>query len=136
MMPADMSGHAPAIDKLNIDRKSKPTPKRKRSVHFNFWATEDEATLIRQRMADAGIISLGAYFRKMAIDGYCVNLDLTDVRELVRLLRINSNNLNQIARRANETRSVYEADIEDLRRQYDKLWDAANGILEGLMKIK
>jgi len=48
----------------------KPPPNRKRPVHFNFWATEEEAALIRQRMADAGIISLGAYFRKMAIDGY------------------------------------------------------------------
>ena len=42
----------------------------------------------------------------------------------------------QMVRRANETRSIYEADIEDLRRQYDTLWEAANGILAGLAKIK
>jgi len=41
-----------------------------------------------------------------------------------------------MVRRANETRSIYEADIEDLRRQYDTLWEAANGILAGLAKIK
>ena len=111
-------------------------PNRKRPVHFNFWASEEEAALIRQRMEEAGVVSLGAYFRKMAIDGYHINLDLTDVRELVSLLRRCSNNLNQIAKCANETRSIYEADIEDLRRRYDKLWGAANGILEGLAKIK
>ena len=111
-------------------------PNRKRSVHFHLWATEEEAALIRKRMADSGMTSLGAYFRKMAISGYHVNLDLTDVRELVMLLRRCSNNLNQIVKRANETRSIYEADIEDLRRQYDRLWDAANGILTGLAKIK
>lgn len=118
-----------------IDKKPKK-PNRKRAVHFNFWTTEEEAALIRQRMADAGIISLGAYFRKMAIDGYHINLDLSDVRELVTLLRRCSNNLNQYVKRANETRSIYEADIEDLRRQYNNLWEAANGILEGLAKIK
>ena len=64
------------------------------------------------------------------------NFDLSDVRELVSLLRRCSNNLNQIAKRANETRSIYEADIEDLRRRYDTLWEAANGILTGLARIK
>jgi hypothetical protein len=111
-------------------------PQRKRPVHFNFWATEEEAALIHQRMADAGVINLGAYFRKMAIDGYHINLDLIDVRELVMLLRRCSNNLNQYVKRANETRSIYAADIEDLRLQYHTLWEAANGILEGLAKIK
>jgi len=119
---------------MNDNKKAQPN--RKRAVHFNFWATEEEAALIRQRMADAGVVNLGAFIRKMAIDGYHVNLDLTDVRELVSLLRRCSNNLNQYVKRANETRSIYEADIEDLRRQYDTLWSAANGILEGLTKIK
>ena len=111
-------------------------PNRKRDIHFHFCVNEEEAALIRERMAGLGVTGLGAYFRKMAIDGYHINVDLSDIRELVSLLRRCSNNLNQIARRANETRSIYEADIEDLRRQYDTLWEAANGILSGLAKIK
>ena len=111
-------------------------PNRRRDVHFHFCVSEEEAALIRQRMADAGVTSLGAYFRKMAIDGYHINLDLSSVRELVSLLRRCSNNLNQMVRRANETRSIYAADVEDLRRQYNTLWEAANGILTGLAKIK
>jgi len=87
-------------------------------------------------MAEIGVTGLGAYIRKMCIDGYHINVDLSDVRELVSLLRRCSNNLNQIAKRANETRNIYEADVEELRRQYDTLWDAANGILQGLAKIK
>ena len=109
---------------------------RTKTVHFNFYATEEEAALIRQRMKDSGVVNLSAYFRKMAIDGYHINIDLSDVRELVSLLRRCSNNLNQIVKRANETRSVYAADVEDLKRQYDTLWEAANGILAGLAKIK
>ena len=92
--------------------------------------------MIRERMAELGVTSMGAYARKMMIDGYHINVDLSDVRELVSLLRRCSNNLNQIAKRANETRSIYEVDIEDLRCQYDMLWEAANGILSGLAKIK
>jgi len=114
----------------------KKQTKRNRSVHFNFWASEEEAALIRERMAGVGVTSLGAYFRKMAINGYHINVDLSEVRELVALLRRCSNNLNQIAKRANETRSIYETDIDDLRRQYDTLWETANGILTGLAKIK
>jgi len=62
-------------------------PRRKRSVHFNFWATEEEAALIRDRMARMGVTGIGAYMRKMAIDGYFINLDLSDVKELVSLMR-------------------------------------------------
>ena len=111
-------------------------PNRKRNVHFNFYTSEEEAALIRERMADTRITSVSGYLRKMAINGYHINLDLSDVRELVSLLRRCSNNLNQYVKRAHETHSIYEADIEDLRQQYDKLWETANGILAGLTKIK
>ena len=73
--------------------------------------------------------------RKMVLDGYVVRLDLADVRRMVFLLQNATNNLNQIAKRANETRSVYESDIHDLRAHYDKLWEQADAILRGLAKI-
>ena len=111
-------------------------PNRKRNIHFHFAANEEEAALIRERMANTGITSLGAYFRKMAINGYHINIDLSDVRDLVSLLRRCGNNLNQIAKRANETRNIYKADIENLQQQYDKLWLAASDILKCLAKIK
>jgi len=105
-------------------------------VHFHLWATDEEAALIKGRMAATGITSFGAFARKMLIDGYHVNIDLSDVREMVSLLRRCSNNVNQIAKRANETRSIYAGDVKDIRRQYDALWEAANKILAGLAKIK
>ncbi len=110
--------------------------KRSQDVHFHLWANEEEAALIRERMAATGITGFGAFARKMLIDGYHVNIDLSDVREMVSLLRRCSLNINQIAKRANETRNIYAGDVEDLRRQYDLLWDAANKILTGLAKIK
>ena len=121
---------------VSTQTKETKKPNRKRNVHFNFFTTEEEAALIRERMADTRITSVSGYLRKMAINGYHINLDLTDVRELVSLLRRCSNNLNQYVKRAHETHSIYEADIEDLRQQYNTLWEAANGILAGLAKIK
>lgn len=110
--------------------------KRKRPVQLCVWTNEEEAALIRERMAVAGISNFSAFARKMLIDGYHINLDLTDVREMVRLLSNATNNINQIAKRANETRSIYADDVEDLRNQYDSLWGAARKILAGLSKIK
>ena len=109
---------------------------RARPVHFHFRATEEEAARIRERMAGMGVTSLGAFFRKMAIDGYHITLDLSDVREMVRLLKNATDNINQIARRANETRNIYAADLEELRQKYGELWSAANQILTGLARIK
>ena len=118
----------------NLDTKT--NKKSRRNILIHFCATEGEATLIRQRKIDSGMVSLSAYIRKMAINGYHINLDLTDVRDMVRLLSNVTNNITQLSRRANEIQSVYADDVEDLRQKYNSLWDAANGILKGLSKIK
>ena len=68
--------------------------------------TPKEWDLIRERMREAGMTNTSAYIRKMALNGYVINVDLGDVKEVLRLLRINSNNLNQYAKRANETGSI------------------------------
>ena len=86
-------------------------------------------------MTEAGISNRGAYIRKMILDGYVVRIDFSDVREMVRLLRIASNNLNQVAKRSNETRSIYADDIADLQDNYEKLWQSAEGIMAKLAKI-
>ena len=83
----------------------------KRDVQLHILASEKEVSLIKERMNLIGVSNLSAYLRKVAIDGYIINLDLKEVRELIRLLRICSNNLNQYTRKANETGSVYAADI-------------------------
>ena len=107
-----------------------------RPVHFHFRASEEEATLIRERMAATGITNLGVYLRKMAINGYHITLDLSDIHEMVRLLKNATDNVNQIARRVNTTSNFYAADVEALRQQYRELWTAANKILTGLAGIK
>ena len=101
----------------------------KHSVRVEFVVTEQEAALIKERMAELGITNLSAYLRKMAVDGYIIHLDMHDIQEMIRLLRICSNNLNQYTRRANETGSVYAADVEDLCARLDGLWDGMEKLL-------
>lgn len=107
----------------------------KRNVQLHVLASEKEVSLIKERMNLIGVSNLSAYLRKVAIDGYIINLDLKEVRELIRLLRICSNNLNQYTRKANETGSVYAADIEDLRLRLDKVWDATEKMLSSLSDL-
>ncbi len=108
---------------------------RKRTIRHEFHVTEQEQALIEQRMAELGTINLSAYLRKMALNGYIVRVDLSDVRELVRLLRNATNNINQIAHHANEANIVYRSDIRDIQRQSDRLWKVASCILEKLAAL-
>ncbi len=96
----------------------------------------EERRQIQRKMEELGIFNRSAYLRKMALDGYCVRLDLKEVKELNRLLRICSNNLNQYAKRANETGSIYKADIEDLQRRMDMIWQLQKELLTDLAGIE
>ena len=107
-----------------------------RQVQLKFRVTRSERALIEQKMAQLGTTNMAAYLRKMAIDGFVVNLELPELGELVSLLRRSSNNLNQLTRRVHETGRVYDADMEDLRQSQERLWDAAQKILTSLAKIQ
>ena len=87
-------------------------------------------------MEEIGIRSMGAYLRKMALDGYCINLELQDVKALVSLLRICSNNLNQYAKKANETGNIYEVDIKDLQDRLEEIWLEMKEVLAHLSSIR
>lgn len=109
--------------------------KENRNVQLHFFVTEPEAELIKERMAETGVANLSAYLRKMAVDGYIIHLDMGDIQEMIRLLRICSNNLNQYTRRANEAGSVYAADVDDLRTRLDDLWNGMDKLLRGFANI-
>ncbi len=97
--------------------------------------TRDEKELIHERMKKIPTKNMSAFIRKMALNGYIVVLDLSDVKEAVRLLRINSNNLNQYAHKANATGKVYQEDIEQLKKQHEEIWEVMNSVLMRLSNI-
>ena len=107
-----------------------------REIQLKLRVTAEERALIEQKMEQLGTTNMAAYLRKMAADGYVVNLELPELREMVSLLRRSSNNLNQLTRRVHETGRFYDADLEELRQSYDGLWGAAQKILTSLAKLK
>ena len=97
--------------------------------------TPEERAMIEAKMAQLGTTNMGAYLRKMAIDGYVVRLDLSDISELVSLLRRSSNNLNQYTKRAHENGRIYEADIEAIQSSLKSVWEKADQIMTRLSTI-
>ena len=110
-------------------------PKRKREVQLNFRVSPEELALIEQKMAQLGTKNREAYLRKMALDGYVVRLELPELKELVSLMRYSSNNLNQLTRRVHEPGRIYDADLEDISRRQEALWDGVHRILTQLAKL-
>ena len=111
------------------------SPERSRSIQIKFWATPEERELILKKMELSGIVSLGAYLRKIAIDGYVIRLELPELKEMIRLLGIANNNINQIAAALHSTGNIYEADIQEVQSRIDGLYEEARKILNQLAMI-
>ena len=110
-------------------------PNRKREIQLKFRVTPEERDMIEQKMAQLGTTNMAAYLRKIAIDGYIINLDLPELHEMVSLLRRSGNNLNQLTRRVHETSRVYDADLDGIRQAQDEIWSAAKQIVEKLAAL-
>lgn len=97
--------------------------------------SEEEQTHIQERMAEVGIRNMGAYMRKMALNGYVLQVDLAPVRELVSLQRRCSNNLNQVAIGVNTYGGIYPDEIKALQKDYADLWGPLSELLETLAAV-
>jgi len=108
---------------------------RRRPVRIVFRLTESEAALLEEKMQEAGIQNREAYIRKMILDGYVLKLDFSDVKRMVWLLSNISSNINQIAKRANETRSVSTGDIRMIKAELEPIWVELRAAMKKLAKL-
>ena len=107
----------------------------RRDQQLHFRVSKPELERIRNKMEASGILSIGSYLRKMALDGDCLHLDLPQLRRMAYLLQMCSNNLNQYAKVANENGQIYTADLEDLRARLDELISVSKQILAKLTEL-
>lgn len=107
----------------------------RRDQQLHFRVSKPELERIRNKMEASGILSIGSYLRKMALDGYCLHLDLPQLRRMAYLLQMCSNNLNQYAKVANENGQIYTADLEDLHARLDELISVSKQILAKLTEL-
>ena len=95
---------------------------RKRTVQIKFRVTEEERALIEQKMKLVPTRNMESYLRKMAIDGYIIQIDHSDIKAMTAEIQKIGVNVNQIARRANATGSVYKEDIEEIKGVLAEIW--------------
>lgn len=105
---------------------------RKRNIQMKFYVTEEEKQLIEQKMQQLPTQRYGAYLRKMAIDGYIINMDTTDIKAFTAELGAIGRNINQIAKRVNAGGSVYLADIQEIQERLEEIWQLQRRILLSL----
>lgn len=106
-----------------------------RSKYIHIRVTPEEVDRIKARMEEAGIRSMTAYLLRMALNGFVIVMDLSDLKEILRLLQISGNNLNQYAKRANETGSIYREDIEELKNNQKEILQEMRKMLDKLTAI-
>ena len=109
--------------------------KLERNIAMTFRVTEKERDMIRKRQAETGILSQREYLLRMAADGLVVRVETDGVMEMNRLLSNATNNINQIARRVNETRSVNSADMEFIKSRLEEIWSQQKDILRNISKL-
>ncbi len=95
-------------------RKYKQVKEKKITFDMKQWAEVE-------RRADACNKTTTSFIRDRAVSSEIRVLDLKELAPLLNGMRIISNNVNQIARKANETNNIYAADAEKLKGEVAEL---------------
>ena len=110
---------------------------RKRNVQIIIRVTEEERSLIEEKMRQIPTLNLSAYARKILIDGYIITLDLQEVKGHTAQLQKIGVNINQIAKHINETGRIYADDMNEIKRAMEEVWRLERRLLlhfKGLTK--
>ena len=110
-------------------------PERKRNKQLKIWISQEEQDMIRQKMAEFGTDNMGAFVRKMVIDGYILKLDLPELREVSRHIGYLDNNINQMARKVNAGKTVYKEDVDEIQAQFNTVCKLQRKIIRQLSKL-
>ncbi len=108
--------------------------KRDKGIYIKL--TQREIDLIDQKMALIHTRNRSAFIRKMSIDGLIIHLDMTELKEILRLLKITANNINQLAKRAHETGSIATAHVDDAAKMLGEIRLQVGKVLESLTKLQ
>ena len=107
-----------------------------KTIRISVRVSEEELKIIEKRASLTNEKSLSSYVRKQAIKGFIINVNFSEFDNLRKNITAIGTNINQIAKRVNETSRIYDADIDCLKENQEQIWTAANQILEKLAEIK
>ncbi len=102
---------------------------RKRNKEIHFYVTDEERKLIRRKMIESKTKNMGAYLRKMSIDGYIVNTDTTPLKKQYEEMHKIGVNIHQIAKKVNTTGDLYPEEMKELKAMVSELWHILRKII-------
>ena len=73
-------------------------------------------------MIESKTKNMGAYLRKMAIDGYIVNTDTTPLKKQYEEMHKIGVNINQITKKVNSTGDLYSEEMQELKEMEKEFW--------------
>lgn len=95
---------------------------RVRDVQINFRCTENEKKVIEDRCAMSNCNDISTYLRKMAMNGYVINVNYDDLKELVHEINKIGTNINQIAHHVNSDHEIYQTDMDKIQNNMNDIW--------------
>lgn len=84
---------------------------------------ENEWELIQKKAAAAKLDTTN-YIKQMALNGYIIEYDLKLLNDFIYELNKIGVNINQIAKRVNETGSIHEDEIEAIQGDMERMWES------------
>ena len=99
---------------------------------FHIFLNDEEAEILDKKFKLSGKRSKSAFIRQLIIKGFVFDIDFSEIQRYNYLLSNIANNVNQVAHRCNETRSVYRSDIDELKKEIDKIWQLLKSMLSML----
>lgn len=95
----------------------------------------EEVEILHDRMKKAGVQNMSAYIRKMALNGYVIIPEWPDLNRVISLHARISNNLNQYAKKANETGKLYEEDLAEIKKMNNEQTELLKKALEAVIHL-
>ena len=103
-----------------------------RIIPIQIYLTEEEKRILDIKYKMSKCRSRGAFIRKMILEGFVYEVDFSELKKYNFLMSNISNNVNQIAHRINETRSIFKNDIDEVKEDIKKLWQLQRSIQSNL----
>ncbi len=109
---------------------------RSRPIELHIFLNEHENEILETKFKQSGKQSKSQFLRQLILEGFVYDIDFSEIQRYNFLLSNISNNINQVAHRINETRSIYHSDIEQIRKEMEKLWQLQRSMLSSLLLEK
>ncbi|MCM1270268.1 MAG: MobC family plasmid mobilization relaxosome protein [Ruminococcus flavefaciens] len=110
--------------------------KNKRDLYLKVRVSQEEMDAIKRKYKNSGMDTLSGFVRAMIFEGYIVQMDGNELRQIHKLASNIANSINQIAVRVNSTSNIYADDIAEIKEGMNKLWQPLNFLQTKILQLK